>query len=61
MKSKKTKILILLTFVTLFVGSALFMYFNFIHGKPKMRFDQPRTEVDPVKFDSALKAKYKKK
>lgn len=61
MKSKIQKLSILFIFVTLFVGSALFMYFKFIHGQPKMRFDAPRTEIDPVKFDSALQAKYKKK
>lgn len=57
MKSKSAKLLILFTFVTLFIGSALFMYFNFIHDKPRMKFTEPRTEIDPVKFDSLLKVK----
>ncbi len=60
MKSKVQKLSILFIFVSLFIGSALFMYFKFIHGQPKMNFETPRTEVDPVKFDSALQAKYKK-
>jgi len=60
MKSKVQKLSILFAFVTLFIGSALFMYFKYIDGQPKMNFDTPRTDVDPIKFDSALKAKYKK-
>jgi hypothetical protein len=44
----------LIGFVTLFVGSALFMYFKYIHNKPKIKIIAPKTEVDPMKFDSLL-------
>lgn len=54
MQNQIKKIAVLLGFLTLFVGSALFMYFKYIHNKPKIRIVAPRTEVDPMKFDSLL-------
>jgi hypothetical protein len=54
MKNQIIKLLVLLGFVSIFVGSALFMYFKFIHNKPKIKIVQPKTEVDPMKFDSLL-------
>lgn len=33
------------------------MYFNFVHNKPRGRWEKARTEVDPRKFDSILKAR----
>jgi hypothetical protein len=54
MQNQIKKIAVLLGFLTLFVGSALFMYFKYIHNKPKIRIVAPKTEVDPMKFDSLL-------
>ena len=54
MQSKVKKIAVLLTFLGLFVGSALYMYFKFIHQKPRIKIIAPKTEVDPIKFDSVL-------
>ena len=54
MKNQFKKLGVLIGFVTLFVGSALFMYFKFIHNKPKIKIIAPKTEVDPMKFDSLL-------
>jgi hypothetical protein len=54
MKNQFIKLAVLVGFVTLFVGSALFMYFKFIHNKPKIKIIAPKTEVDPMKFDSLL-------
>jgi hypothetical protein len=56
MKSKKIKIIILLGFLTLFVGSALTMYFKYVHNQPKIKIIAPRTEYDPIKVDSALRS-----
>jgi hypothetical protein len=54
MKNQLKKLAVLIGFFTLFVGSALFMYFNYIHNMPKIKIVQPKTEVDPMKFDSLL-------
>jgi hypothetical protein len=54
MKNQFKKLAVLIGFVTLFVGSALFMYFKYIHNKPKIKIIAPKTEVDPMKFDSLL-------
>lgn len=54
MQNQFKKIAVLLGFLTLFIGSALFMYFKYIHNKPKIRIIAPKTEVDPMKFDSLL-------
>lgn len=54
MKNQFKKLAVLVVFVSLFVGSALFMYFKFIYNKPKIKIVQPKTEVDPIKFDSLL-------
>jgi hypothetical protein len=54
MQNQFKKIAVLIGFLTLFVGSALFMYFKYIHNKPKIRIIAPKTEVDPMKFDSLL-------
>ena len=54
MQNQFKKIAVLLGFLTLFVGSALYMYFKYIHNKPKIRIVAPKTEVDPMKFDSLL-------
>lgn len=56
MKSRTKFLILLFTFLVLFVGASLFMYFKYIHNKPKVKIIAPRTEVDPIKFDSALKA-----
>ncbi len=54
MKNQFKKLAVLIGFVTLFVGSALFMYFKYLHNKPKIKIIAPKTEVDPMKFDSLL-------
>lgn len=54
MESKGKKLLILFIFIVLFFGSALFMYFRYIHNKPKIKIVAPKTEVDPLLFDSML-------
>ena len=54
MKNQFKKLAVLIGFVTLFVGSALFMYFKYILNKPKIKIIAPKTEVDPMKFDSLL-------
>ncbi len=56
MKSKKIKIIILLSFLILFVGSALTMYFKFVYKQPRIKIIAPRTEYDPIKVDSALRS-----
>ena len=61
MKNQFKKLAVLIVFVSLFVGSALFMYFNYIHNKPKIKIVQPKTEVDPMKFDSLLYVQNKDK
>jgi len=57
MKSKTQKLLILFLFAVLFAGSALFMYFKYIHNQPRIKIIAPKTEVDELKFDSILRAK----
>jgi hypothetical protein len=54
MKIQFIKLAVLIGFVSLFMGSALFMYFKYIHNKPKIKIIAPKTEVDPMKFDSLL-------
>ena len=61
MNKQFSKIAVLLGFITIFIGSALFMYFKFIHNKPKIKIIAPKTEVDPMKFDSLLFEKNKNK
>lgn len=61
MQSKIKKLGILFGFVALFAGSALFMYFRFIHNKPRIRIIAPKTEVDPLQFDSVLQESGKQK
>ncbi len=61
MNIQTKKILVFLSFFILFFGGAAFMYFKYIHNRPKIRVVAPRTEVDPIKFDSLLQAKQKKK
>ena len=55
MKSKKSKIIILLTFVFLFLGSALFMYFKYIHNKPKIEIVAPKKDKFNQELDSLLR------
>jgi hypothetical protein len=50
-----------LAFFVFFFGGAAFMYYMYIHDKPKIKIIAPRTDVDPMKFDSALIEKHKKK
>jgi hypothetical protein len=54
MKNQFKKLAVFIGFMTLFFGSALLMYFKYIHNKPKIKIVQPKTEVDPMKFDSLL-------
>jgi hypothetical protein len=54
MKSQIKKLAVLIGFVGLFIGSALWMYFKYIHNKPKIKIIAPKTTVDPIKFDSVL-------
>lgn len=54
MVSKSKKLIIAFSFLILFFGSAGFMYFKYIHNKPKIKIIAPKTEVDPMKFDSLL-------
>lgn len=61
MNNKGIKLAVLLGFLSLFIGSALWMYFTFIHNKPKIKIIAPKTEVDPMKFDSLLFEKNKNK
>lgn len=61
MESKGKKLLVLFIFVVLFFGSAFFMYFKYIHNKPKIKIVAPKTEVDPLLFDSLLIEKNKRK
>lgn len=60
MKSQRNKLLVAGTFLVLFFGSALFMYFKFIHNKPRVKMKVHRTEVNHHEFDSAMKANAKK-
>lgn len=56
MKNKKVKILILASFLILFLGSALIMYIKYVKDAPKKGYIiAPRTEYDPIKVDSALR------
>lgn len=57
MKSKSQKLIILFLFVFLFAGSAIFMYFKYIHNQPKIKIVAPKTDVDQLRFDSMLRAK----
>jgi hypothetical protein len=61
MKIQFIKLAVLIGFVSLFMGSALFMYFKYIHNKPKIKIIAPKTEVDPMQFDSLLYEKNKDK
>jgi hypothetical protein len=61
MNIQTKKILVFLSFFILFFGGAAFMYYKFIHNRPKIRVIAPRTEVDPLKFDSLLLEKQKQK
>ncbi|MEZ4805179.1 MAG: hypothetical protein R2852_06780 [Bacteroidia bacterium] len=59
--SKKVKLVIFLGFLTLFFGGAAFMYFKFIHNKPRIKVIAPKTDVDPYLFDSLLHEQNKDK
>ncbi len=61
MKSQVKKVLILILFLVMFVGGALFMYFNYIHNKPKLKFEGSRI-LDENKriMDSLMKEKNKR-
>jgi hypothetical protein len=61
MNIQTKKILVFLSFFVLFFGGAAFMYYKYIHNKPKIKIIAPKTEVDPIKFDSLLKEQHKKK
>jgi len=61
MNIQTKKILVFLSFFVLFFGGAAFMYYRYIYNKPKIKIIAPRTDIDPIKFDSALEAKHKKK
>lgn len=56
-KSKILKIVTLVGFVLTLFGFALWMYFTYIHNKPKIKIVAPRTNKEIQKFDSLLEAK----
>jgi hypothetical protein len=57
LKSKKIKIIVLFTFLALFLGAANIMYVSYVKNKPKKGYIiSPRTEYDPIKVDSALRS-----
>lgn len=56
---KKTAIALL--FMGLFLSSALIMYNSFIKNKPRIKIIAPKTDIDPLKFDSLLIEKNKDK
>ncbi len=61
MNVQTKKILVFTGFFILFFGGAAFMYYKFVYNKPKIKIIAPRTDVDPIKFDSALQEKHRKK
>jgi hypothetical protein len=61
MNIQTKKIIVFLSFFVLFFGGAAFMYYKFLHNKPKIKIIAPRTDEDPRQVDSALKEMHKKK
>ncbi|NQW42288.1 MAG: hypothetical protein HQ463_02510 [Bacteroidetes bacterium] len=58
-KSKILKLITLGSFVIILFGCALWMYFTYIHNKPKIQIVTPRTNKETQHFDSLLKTKPK--
>jgi uncharacterized protein with PQ loop repeat len=58
-KSKILKLITLSFFVLILFGFALWMYFTYIHNKPKIKIVAPRTNKETQYFDSLLKTKPK--
>jgi hypothetical protein len=61
MNIQTKKLLVFLAFFVLFFGGAAFMYYRYVANQPKIKVIAPRTDVDPMKFDSALIEKHKKR
>ncbi len=61
MNQSGKKIAIALLFMGLFLSSALIMYNSFIKNKPRIKVIAPKTDIDPLKFDSLLIEKNKDK
>jgi hypothetical protein len=61
MSNSGKQIAVFITFLGLFLGSALLMYNHYIKDKPRIKVVAPRTDVDPVLFDSLLIEKNKDK
>jgi hypothetical protein len=55
MKSPVIKLLALLLFLTILIGSALIMYNKFVASKPKVKLQEHRTEHDNTKTDSLIR------
>jgi hypothetical protein len=62
MKIEIKRILFLLGFISILLGSAFFMYTNFVANKPKITIKEQRTAYDRLKADSSIKSQqgYKK-
>ncbi|MDP2176068.1 MAG: hypothetical protein Q8K70_09185 [Bacteroidota bacterium] len=61
MSNSGKQIAVFIAFLGIFLGSALVMYNHYIKDKPRIKVVSPRTDVDPVLFDSLLIEKNKDK
>lgn len=55
------KLTIMLLFLGLFVGGSIIMFNIFVKNKPQIKIIAPRTDVNPLEFDSLLKVRNEEK
>jgi len=55
------KLTAMLLFLGLFVGGSLIMFNIFVKNKPQIKIIAPRTDVNPLEFDSLLKVRNEEK
>ncbi len=55
------KLTAMLLFLGLFVGGSLIMFNIFVKNKPQIKIIAPRTDVNPLVFDSLLKVRNEEK
>jgi len=55
------KLTAMLLFLGLFVGGSLIMFNIFVKNKPQIKIIAPRTDVNPLAFDSLLKVRNEEK
>lgn len=56
MKNSIAKLLTLLLFLGVLIGTAFWMYNKFVKDKPKIKVEEQRTNYDRMKADSTVRA-----